>query len=96
VVEWLSDHFATAPRAHWTEVLAHAGVPCGPVRELHEVVADPALGARGMIRDAALADGTSTRLFAQPWRVDGERPPLRLAPPRLGEHTAAFLARFGG
>jgi crotonobetainyl-CoA:carnitine CoA-transferase CaiB-like acyl-CoA transferase len=34
-------------------------------------------------------------LLGLPWRADGVRPPLRLPPPRLGEHTAAFLARFG-
>jgi crotonobetainyl-CoA:carnitine CoA-transferase CaiB-like acyl-CoA transferase len=95
VIAWLGRVFATRPRADWLESLARARVPAGAVRDVHEVVADPALGGRGMITDAALADGTATRLFALPWRLEGGRPPLRHAPPRLGEHTQEFLARFG-
>jgi crotonobetainyl-CoA:carnitine CoA-transferase CaiB-like acyl-CoA transferase len=34
-------------------------------------------------------------LLALPWLSDGARAPVRLAPPRLGEHTAEFLERFG-
>ncbi|HTR97040.1 MAG TPA: CoA transferase [Candidatus Acidoferrales bacterium] len=96
LVGWLAGRFREAPRAAWTERLAAAGVPCGPVRELDEVVADPALEARGMLRGVRLPDGTATRLLALPWRVGGERPPLRDAPPRLGQHTAEFVARFAG
>jgi crotonobetainyl-CoA:carnitine CoA-transferase CaiB-like acyl-CoA transferase len=95
VSAWLGGIFAARPVGHWLELLARARVPAGPVREVHDVVADPALGARGMIAEAALPDGTATRLFALPWRLAGERPPLRLPPPRLGEHTREFLARFG-
>ena len=95
VIAWLGGLFASRPVAHWLEVLERARVPAGPVRDVHDAVADPALGERGMIADAALPDGTPTRLFALPWRLEGERPPLRFAPPRLGQHTREFLARFG-
>ncbi len=95
VIAWLGGIFAARPRAHWLEALGRARVPAGPVREVHDAVADPALRARGMIADATLADGTATRLLALPWRLAGERPPLRFAPPRLGQHTHEFLARFG-
>ena len=30
--------------------------------------------------------------MAPPYRIDGERLPVRLAPPMLGEHTEAVLA----
>jgi len=56
---------------------------------------DEALAGRGMVRRAPAADGTPLDLLALPWRIDAERPPLRFPPPRLGEHTAEFMARFG-
>ncbi len=96
VVAWLSRRFAEAPREAWLARLRQARVPAGPVREVHEVVADPALAARGMVGEATLPDGAATRLFGLPWRIGGARPALRHAPPRLGQHTSEFLERFGG
>jgi crotonobetainyl-CoA:carnitine CoA-transferase CaiB-like acyl-CoA transferase len=59
-------------------------------------MADPALAARGMVRAATLpGQDTPVRLLAAPWLADGIRPPRRLAPPRLGQHTQEFLGRFG-
>jgi len=94
VVQWLAERFAAEPRAHWLERLQAAGVPAGAVRDVHDAVNDPALAARGMVAGARLAGGASTVLFQLPWRIEGERPPVLRAPPRLGEHTAEFLARF--
>ena len=95
VVGWLAGLFATAPRDHWLALLAAAQVPAGAVRDMDEVVRDPALAERAMVTSARLADGVDTKLFALPWRVDASRPPLRLPPPSLGQHTSEFLARFG-
>lgn len=95
VVEWLASRFASAPRERWLAALRAAQVPAGAVRDVHEVVADPALDQRGMIADVAVGEGAATRVMAMPWRVDDARPPVRLAPPRLGQHTDEFFARFG-
>ena len=95
VVAWLSARFASGARAPWIARLQAAQVPCGEVRDVHEVVADPVLAARGMIQSAALPDGASTPILALPWRIDGGRRADALSPPRLGEHTAEFLDRFG-
>ena len=95
VVGWLSERFATAPRAHWIERFRAAGVPVGPVREVHEAVADPALAVRGMVAPHALPGGVTTPLMALPWAVDGGRPPVEPPPVELGRDTSAFLAAFG-
>jgi crotonobetainyl-CoA:carnitine CoA-transferase CaiB-like acyl-CoA transferase len=96
VVGWLSERFASAPRDHWLRRFRAARVPAGAVREVHDVVRDPALAERGMIAPAVRVPGGETDLFALPWRIDAARPPLRWAPPALGEHTAEFWQRFGG
>lgn len=94
VVGWLAGRFATAPRAHWIERLQRAGVPAGPVRDVREAVGDPALAARGMVAPYTLPDGSRTPLLSLPWCADGERPPVMLPPPALGQHTAEFLSEF--
>ena len=96
LVGWLAARFASAPRESWLERFRKVRVPAGPVREVHEAVADPALTARGMVAPHRLPGGATTPLLALPWRVDGTRPPLTLPPPALGAHTAQFLAEFGG
>ncbi len=94
VVNWLAGRFMDSPRAVWIERLQLAGVPAGPVRDVHEAVTDPALALRGMVADHALPDGTVTPLLSLPWRADGVRPPVALSPPALGQHTADFLREF--
>ena len=96
VIAELKGRLAARPRAEWLERLRVARVPAGPVREVHEVLADPALEARGMVQRAASTPGagTGTPLLALPWLSDGARAPVRFAPPRLGEHTAEFMERF--
>jgi len=99
VVAELARRFATRPRAVWLERLRTARVPAGAVREVHEVLADPALEARGMVQHVPYAAGGGADLgpplLALPWLSDGVRAPVRLGPPRLGEHTAEFMERFG-
>ena len=94
VVGWLASRFASAPRAHWLERFRAARVPAGAVRDVHEVVRDPALAARGMITPRVRVEGGETDLFALPWCIDAARPPVVYPPPALGEHTTAFRERF--
>jgi len=95
LVREIASRLASRPRAHWLARLAAARVPAGPVRELHEVVADRALRERGMIQEAVGGEGPAVALFNLPWKQDGVRPPLLHAPPALGRDTAEFRARFG-
>lgn len=95
IVAWLGGRFATEPRAAWLERFRKVGVPAGPVRNVLDAVTDPALAARGMVAPHVLPGGETTPLFALPWRVDGERPPVDRPPPALGQHTEEFLATFG-
>ncbi len=88
----LAARFGRETREAVLARLAAARVPAGAVREVDEVMRDPALAHRDMVRRGA--DGTP--LLALPWRANGARPPLALPPPALGAHTAEFLAPFGG
>jgi len=96
VVGWLAARFGAEPREAWLARFRSAGVPVGPVRDVHEAVADPAYAARGLVTRVRGEDGESLPSLALPWLVDGARAPVRHAPPALGRHTAEFLSRFGG
>jgi crotonobetainyl-CoA:carnitine CoA-transferase CaiB-like acyl-CoA transferase len=77
-----------ASSAHWVEHLEAAGVPCAPVQDLADVVAEPQTTALGMIETLP---GVELGLIGLPLSFDGERPPMRQRAPRLGEHNDELL-----
>lgn len=69
------------------------GVPGGPINRLDQLFADPQVAATGMVREVARADGTRVRLVPYPHQLSATPARVESAPPRLGEHTRAVLAR---
>ncbi|MFD7891572.1 CaiB/BaiF CoA transferase family protein, partial [Streptomyces albidoflavus] len=92
----LEPLLATRPTAHWSALLQEAGVPAAPVRHLDEVYASPQTEALGMVRTVDHpATGGPLRQVAFPVSFQGVRPPVRTAPPALGEHSAEILTELG-
>jgi crotonobetainyl-CoA:carnitine CoA-transferase CaiB-like acyl-CoA transferase len=85
----VAEGIKTAKRDVWLARLDHAGVPCAPVLSLDEVLAQPQSEALGMLQPAP--DG-GMRLMGIPLQFDGERPPYRRSPPKLGEATDIVLS----
>jgi crotonobetainyl-CoA:carnitine CoA-transferase CaiB-like acyl-CoA transferase len=89
----LSEVFATRTATEWLSALEEHGVPCSPVRTIDEVFSSPEGAATVQeIRDPARG---YLRLSASPIRLSGELSPVRLPPPRLGEHTEEILEELG-
>ena len=82
--------------ADWVARLEAAGVPCGPINDLAQVFADPQVVARGMRMSLPHGSGAEVQLVANPVRMSETPPKYRAAPPLLGEHTRAVLARLLG
>ena len=72
------------------ERLIKAGVPCGAVRSIDQVMADPHTHHRGMVVDIGAYRGTGS-----PIKLSRTPASYRLAPPQFGEHTAAVLEEIG-
>jgi crotonobetainyl-CoA:carnitine CoA-transferase CaiB-like acyl-CoA transferase len=88
----LEARLGTEARAHWIEKLTAAGVPCGSVRNLHEVFADPQVEARSMVSSVEHSTIGSLRVLGTPLKLSDTPPSVRTSPPTLGEHTDAVLA----
>jgi crotonobetainyl-CoA:carnitine CoA-transferase CaiB-like acyl-CoA transferase len=82
-------------RAAWIDVLTAAGVPCGAVREIPEVLADPQVGAREMIAAVEHATAGAVKVLGVPLKLSGTPGSVRSAPPALGQHTDQVLAELG-
>jgi formyl-CoA transferase/CoA:oxalate CoA-transferase len=78
-------------RAYWIERLTAAGVPCGSVRDLHELFSDPQVAARGMVTELQHPTVGPLRVLGTPVKLSETPGSIRTPPPRLGEHTDAVL-----
>jgi crotonobetainyl-CoA:carnitine CoA-transferase CaiB-like acyl-CoA transferase len=92
---------ATRSTQEALDELERARIPCGPVQNLDQVLADPQVAARGLLQDVAYQAGdapvklspTAVRLSAGEEAAPG---PARLRPaPALGEHTDEVLEELG-
>jgi crotonobetainyl-CoA:carnitine CoA-transferase CaiB-like acyl-CoA transferase len=87
----LAERLRTKTRAEWIDALGRAGVPCGSVRDLDEVFEDPQLRAREMLASIAHHTIGTLTVTGVPVKLSETPGGVRMAPPRLGEHTAAVL-----
>src|SRR5262245_45822624 len=82
---------ATRTRAQWIEALGAAQLPCGSVRDLQEVFADPQVAARGMVTELDHAIAGLLRLVGSPLKFSDTPCAIRRPPPTLGQHTDEVL-----
>ena len=91
----LRDRLAAWSAAELAAVFEQHGLPFAPITRPHELLNDPHLQASGGLSPITLPDGRSAPAVLLPFTLDGQRPGIRLSPPRLGEHNAALLAELG-
>jgi crotonobetainyl-CoA:carnitine CoA-transferase CaiB-like acyl-CoA transferase len=87
--------FASKPTAEWLETLTAAGVPCAPVNDVGEALADAQTVARDVVVEHEHPVLGLVRAVGSPFVVDGARPASRPGPAR-GEGTAAILREVCG
>ena len=91
LVPLLAPVLESRGRDEWVRLLRQAGVPCGAVRTIGEMVADPQLAARNMIATVSHPTAGELRLIGNPVKLsEAERRGDRPAP-ALGQHTEAIL-----
>ena len=85
----------TRPRSHWLKLLDARGVPCGPINDYAEVMADPHVRARELVVETDHPTLGRIPTLGTPIKLS-ETP---LAPgrpaPRLGQHTDEVLVDAG-
>jgi len=91
----LRERLAGYSAAALGEVFETHGLPFAPITRPQDLFDDPHLNGTGGLAPLTLPDGRETRVPLLPLTLDGQRPGVRLNPPRLGEHTRALLAEVG-
>ncbi|SFC79750.1 Crotonobetainyl-CoA:carnitine CoA-transferase CaiB [Polaromonas sp. OV174] len=84
------------PRALLLQRMASAGIPCGEVLGLHEALTSERTARGGLLTEQPHPEVGSVHVLAPPYRLDGERLPVRRPPPVLGEGTQDVLSELLG
>ena len=95
LIPTLETLFRTRPAPAWLEALHDAGVPCGPIYTVDEIVEDPQVRAREMLVEIEHPSAGRITIPGLPVKCSGTPGSIRRPPPRLGEHTADVLADLG-
>lgn len=82
--------------AYWTDLLAKAGVPCGPINNIAAVFEDPHLRHRGVRIEVEHPLVGALPLVANPLHLSGTPVEYGLPPPLVGQHTDELLGQLLG
>ncbi len=91
----LGDVFRRESTSTWIERLEAAGLLCAPVRSLDEALADPQTVANEILLTIERPGEKPVHTVASPLHFSDTPAQIRLAPPRLGEHTFGILTELG-
>lgn len=92
----LVDVFRARTRAQWIACLDAAGVPCGSVRSVAEVVEDQQLHVRSMVERLTHPTVGAMRTLGVPIKLSDTPATVLRPPPVLGEHTDRVLKEMLG
>jgi crotonobetainyl-CoA:carnitine CoA-transferase CaiB-like acyl-CoA transferase len=92
----LRQAVALQKRKDLLERMTRVGIPCGEVAGLHEAMTSSRAVDSGLVTRMPHPVAGTVDVMASPYRFNGERLPVRNAPPTLGEGTNAVLADLLG
>lgn len=91
----LSARFSERTTQEWMTTLEKHSVPCAPVNDLRQALADPQVSARNLVFYQEHEAFGRVGQVRSPVRVGQLPPQAGLRAPRLGEHTDAVLTELG-
>ena len=91
----LSERFKTQTAAHWLSALEEVGVPCGPVNDMLQALADPQTIAREMVTEVEHSALGKVKTLGLPIKFSETPGKVRTGAPLYGEHTAEVLGAYG-
>jgi len=95
LIPLLTEIIATQDADHWLDLFGEAGIPCGPINFVDDILNDLHLQNRGIIVELDHPAAGLVHSIANPVRLSETPVSYRLPPPTLGQHNAEVLAELG-
>jgi succinate---hydroxymethylglutarate CoA-transferase len=83
----LQERFGIRSASEWLVEFDRRGVPCAPVNDFADILADPHVASMRIVHDMALPNGVHTPTVVFPLQMTGYTFETGVRPPALGEHT---------
>ena len=90
----LQPAFSTKTSREWLEEFDRRGVPCAPIHDFAEVLADPHVAHMGWVEPLTLPNGVETKTVGFPIGISNFDFEIYRRPPVLGEHTDEVYAEW--
>ena len=87
----IETHLRRGTREEWLARFEQFGIPAGPILDIEEAFESPLATGRQMRLEIEHPSAGRISQVGAPWKLDGGSSPIRLPPPRLGEHTDEVL-----
>jgi formyl-CoA transferase len=95
LIEAIEKTTAGESRAHWLARLEAEGVPCGPINDYAEALADPHALVREMVVDLVHPGAGPIKALGVPVKLSDTPGAVDRPAPLLGQHTADILRELG-
>jgi len=92
----LNGVFGEKTTEEWTEELEAAGIPCGPIQGVDQVVNHPQIQAREMMVEIDHPGAGPLLMPASPVKLSETPAKVEQPAPELGQHTEEILSRLLG
>ncbi len=79
----------------WVQVMEDAGVPCGRIRTIDQVLSDPHVDIREMVVEKEHPKAGMIKLTGVPTKLSLTPGEVSSPPPTLGQHTEEILSSIG-
>lgn len=91
----IAEKAVTRTTDEWLAILEPADIWCSRVFDWNSLLSHEGFKTLDMLQTVTREDGVSIKTTASPIRVDGTRPRVGRAAPRIGEHSKQIREEFG-
>jgi formyl-CoA transferase/CoA:oxalate CoA-transferase len=95
LIPQLEEILSAQDADHWLGRFREAGIPCGPINFVDEILNDPHIRRRGVIVELEHPAAGVVRSIANPVRLSQTPVSYRRPPPTLGQHNQEVLGELG-
>lgn len=92
----LNEAFRLRTTADWLADLEQVGIPCGPINTYAQVVVDPQVRHREMIREVTHHSAGTVPIADTPFKLSRSEAGIKGPPPDFGEDTSDVLEQLLG
>jgi CoA:oxalate CoA-transferase len=91
----IAKRIATGTIKEWLAILEPVDIWCAKVMDWNELLESEGFQVLDMLQTVTREDDVSITTTRSPLRINGQRPAVSRAAPRIGEHSDAIRAEFG-